>query len=122
MLKTIGAIALALLIGAVAGGWWMHDHMQDEIDAAKQSLSSAQSALQDQTDATRKAKAKADALDAKRAEISRALAATHAVAKAQADSFAKRLADAKARAASKPPAKCAPVLTQHLPASIGTAY
>jgi len=124
MLKTIGAVTVALLIGLIAGGWWMHGHVKDKyqakVSALQASVASAQSVMADQ-----RAKVVQSQKDARAAQerVQDALTAVEASAhkaKAMNASFHARLQDAKRQARAD--AACPPVLQQHLPASVGTDY
>src|SRR5690625_3883750 len=124
MLKTIGAVTVALLVGLVAGGWWMHGHVtnkyQAKISALEASVASAQAVMADQ-----RAKVVQSQKDARAAQerVQDALTAVEAsVHKAEAmnASFHARLQAAKRQARAD--AACPPVLGQRLPASIGTDY
>lgn len=124
MLKMIGAIALALAIGAIAGGWWMHDHVtakyQAKVSALESSVASAESVMSDQRAKVVQSQKDAEAAQARVQDAMTAVEASAHKAKAMNASFHARLQAAKRQARAD--AACPPVLGQRLPASIGTDY
>lgn len=125
ILKTIGAVAVALIVGAIAGGWWMHEHVeaqyQEQVANLQAANDSAKDAVAKQTRAAKAAQKRATAQEAKRKQAVQSAAASAELVREMGRTFDKRLAAAKTAAVKVAPS-CPPVLSMHLPATIGTAY